>query len=380
MRGSGLEEVFPRVAEIVGDVRARGDAALFDWSERLDGGRPASIRVADEDIDAAELDDRSLRAIRALAAAVEAVHAPQRPRDLEVSPYPGMAVERRFLPVGSVGIYVPGGAAPLASSLVMTAVPARIAGVRRIAVCTPRPHPAVLATARELGIDEVYAVGGAQAIAALAYGTESVAAVDKIVGPGNRWVTAAKLLVSGRVAIDLPAGPSEVLVVADESADPAVVAADLLAQAEHGPDSEVVLVTASAALAAEVGALCGDRARIEVVETTAHALAVANDYAPEHLELLLADPESFVGEVTNAGSVFVGTTAVLGDYAAGSNHVLPTNGLARGAGGLGLEAFLKPVQFVRATPEGLATARETVEALAALEGLPLHAESVAVRT
>jgi len=380
LRDFRLEEVFPRVAEIVADVRARGDEALLDWSERLDGERPASLRIPAEELDAAELDERSLKAIRSLAAAVEAVHAPQRPRDLEVSPYPGMAVDRRFLPVGSVGIYVPGGTAPLASSLVMTAVPARIAGVRRIAVATPRPHQSVLATARELGIDEVYAVGGAQAIAALAYGTETVPAVDKIVGPGNRWVTAAKLLVSGRVAIDLPAGPSEVLVVADDSADPAVVAADLLAQAEHGPDGEAVLVTASASLAADVGARCGDRVRVELVETTAHALAFANDYAPEHLELLVADPEAAAGQVANAGSVFVGTTAVLGDYAAGANHVLPTGGLARGAGGLGLEAFLKPVQFVRATPEGLAAARETVEALAALEGLPLHAESMAVRS
>ena len=200
-----------------------------------------------------------------------------------------------------------------------------------------------------------------------------------IVGPGSRWVTAAKLLVSGAVAIDLPAGPSEVLVIADESADPGQCAADLLAQAEHGPDSEAILVTASGALAGEVAALVDGRARIELVETLAQAIDRANAYAPEHLELLVADPEAAAAEVRNAGSVFLGTTAVLGDYAAGANHVLPTGGLARGAGGLGLEAFLKPVQYVRATAEGLAAARETVEALAALEGLPLHAASVAAR-
>jgi histidinol dehydrogenase len=380
VRGLALEEILPRVAEIVADVRARGDAALLDWSERLDGERPGTLRVPADELEAARLDDRSLQAIRALAEAVEAFHAPQRSPDITVSPLPGIVCERRFLPVDSVGICVPGGRAPLASSLVMTAVPARLAGVRRIAVVTPHPHPAVLATARVLGLDEVYAVGGAQAVAALAYGTESVQRVDKIVGPGSRWVTAAKLLVSGTVAIDLPAGPSEVVVVADEGADPTVCAADLLAQAEHGPDSKAILVTTSAAVAEAVAAICDGRARVELVDSLADAISRANDYAPEHLELLVADPDAAAAEVVNAGSVFLGTTAVLGDYAAGANHVLPTGGLARGAGGLGLEAFLKPVQYVRATPEGLAAVRETVAALAALEGLPLHAASLAART
>jgi histidinol dehydrogenase len=380
VRGSALEDVFPRVAEIVADVRARGDHALLDWSERLDGERPLDLRVPGAELDAAVLDEASVGAIRTLASAVEAFHAPQRPRDTTVSPVPGIVAERRFLPLDSVGIYVPGGRAPLASSLVMTAVPARVAGVRRIAVATPRPEAAVLATARELGITEVYAVGGAQAIAALAYGTETVAPVDKIVGPGNRWVIAAKLLVSASVAIDLPAGPSEVLVIADEGADPATVAADLLAQAEHGPDSEALLVTTSRALADNVAARCDNRVGIEVVDSLAEAIERANEYAPEHLELLVADPEEAASQVTNAGSVFLDTTAVLGDYAAGANHVLPTGGLARGAGGLGLEAFLKPVQYVRATRDGLAAARETVDALAELEGLPLHAASLAVRT
>jgi histidinol dehydrogenase len=379
MRGASLEEVLPRVAEIVADVRARGDAALLDWAERLEGVRPAALRVPESEIDAARLDDPSLAAIRRLAAAVEAVHAAQRPADVSVSPLPGIEVERRFGPLDSVGIYVPGGRAPLVTSLVMTAVPARLAGVRRIAVTTPGASPAVLATARELGIREVYALGGAQAIAAFAYGTESVPAVDKIVGPGSRWVTAAKLFVSSAVAIDLPAGPSEVVVVADETPDPGVCAADLLAQAEHGPDSASILVTTSEALANDVAARVDGRARVEVVGSLDDALARANDYAPEHLELLVADPESLVDRVVNAGAVFVGTTAVLGDYASGGNHVLPTGGLARGLGGLGLEAFLKPIQFVRATEKGLAGVRETIEALARLEGLPLHAAAVAAR-
>ena len=358
------------IEEIVADIRAHGDEAVRRWADRFGDGPPT--RVAPQ----GELDELSLRAVRALAGAVEAVHAAQRPADTIVTPLPGIEVERRWLPLDSVGIYVPVG---LVSTLVMTAVPARIAGVPRIAVATPRPSQAMLATARELGIDEVYAMGGAQAIAALAYGTETVAPVAKIVGPGNRFVTAAKLLVSADVAIDLPAGPSEVLVIADETADPGECAADLLAQAEHGPDGASILVTTSSRVADEVLARTNGRVRIETVDTLADAVDRANEIAPEHLELLVADPDALAADVRNAGAVFLGTTAVLGDYASGANHVLPTGRLARGVGGLGLEAFLKPVQFVRASPEGLAAARETVEALAALEGLPLHAAAVAAR-
>jgi histidinol dehydrogenase len=380
VRGAAIvDEVLPRVAEIVADVRARGDEALLDWAERLDGGRPASLRVPAGQLEAARLDEATLGAVRRLAAAVEAVRAAQRPSDTTVSPLPGIVVERRFRPLDSIGIYVPGGTAPLVSSLVMTAVPARVAGVRRIAVVTPGGAEPVLAAAQELGIDEVYAVGGAQAIAALAYGTETIPAVDKIVGPGSRWVTAAKLLVSSSVAIDLPAGPSEVLVLADESADPAECAADLLAQAEHGPDSEAILITTSRVLADEVAARVDGRARIDVVESLAEGIERANEYAPEHLELLVMEPAALADRIENAGTVLLGTTAVLGDYAVGANHVLPTGGLARGLGGLGLEAFLKPIQYVSVTVEGLASVRETVEALAGLEGLPLHAASVTAR-
>jgi histidinol dehydrogenase len=358
------------VAEIVADVRARGDSALREWAERFGDRPPERVAVG------GELDDRSLRAVRALAAAVEAVHSAQRPVDTTVSPIPGIEVERRWLPLDSVGIYVPAG---LVSTLVMTAVPARVAGVARIAVATPSPSGALLATARELGVDEVYSVGGAQAIAALAYGTETIPAVAKIVGPGNRHVTAAKLLVSGDVAIDLPAGPSEVLVIADESADPEECALDLLAQAEHGPDGSAILMTTSSRVADEVLVRTNGQVRIETVGSLADAVARANEVAPEHLELLVADPAALEPGVRNAGAVFLGTTAVLGDYAVGSNHVLPTGGLARGTGGLGLETFLRPVQFVRATREGIGAVRETVETLAELEGLPLHARAVAVR-
>jgi histidinol dehydrogenase len=358
------------VARIVADVRDRGDAGLGEWSERLGDGTPGRVEPR------GDLDADTLRAVRALAAAVEIVHAAQRPVDTTVTPLSGVEITRRWLPIDSVGIYVPAG---LPSSLVMTAIPARLAGVDRIAVATPRPSQAMLATAREVGIDELYSMGGAQAIAALAYGTETIVPVSKIVGPGNRWVTEAKLLVSSQVAVDLPAGPSEVLVLADETADPVDCAADLLAQAEHGPDGESTLLTTSADLARAVAERVGDRARIEVLGSLDEALRRANEIAPEHLELLVEDPAALASGVRNAGAVFLGTTAVLGDYAAGSNHVLPTGGLARGVGGLGLEAFLKPVQFVSATPDAVASMRPTVEAFATLEALPLHAESVAVR-
>ena len=383
MRGSGLEEVLPLVSEIVADVRARGDAALVDWTERLDGpleGAPG-LRVSAAALAAATIEDDVLDSVRSLAAAVRAVALSQRPADTLVEAVPGIVTERRWLPLSSVGLYVPGGRAAYPSSLVMTAVPAQVAGVERIVIVTPRPAEVTLAVARELGIDEVYAVGGAQAIAALAYGTEAIAPVDKIVGPGNRYVTAAKLLVSSRVGIDLPAGPSEVVVIADAGANPGQCAADLLAQAEHGPDSEAILLSLDPALSDAVRAIVDGTPNVSVenVASLDEALARSDDYAPEHLELWLADAEHVVASVRNAGTVFVRTSAVVGDYAAGATHVLPTGGLARGAGGLGLESFLKAVQVVRASAAGLARAREIALPLARVEGLPLHAAALEPR-
>ena len=380
MRGAGLEDVLPRVAEIVADVRERGDAALLDWTEKLDGERRA-LRVPERELDAARLDDGSpvLAAIRALAEAVSSFSEAQRPADTSIEAVPGILAERRWLPLSSVGIYVPGGRAAYPSSLVMAAVPARVAGVKRIAVVTPRPAEVTLAVARELGIDEVYAVGGAQAVAALAYGTETIAPVDKIVGPGNRWVTAAKLLVSSAVAIDLPAGPSEVVVIADASADAGQCAADLLAQAEHGPESEAILLALDDVLATNVATRVAgeENVRVERVGSLAEALALSDEYAPEHLELWLEDAEAAAALVRNAGTVFVRTSAVVGDYAAGATHVLPTGGLAKGAGGLGLESFLKPVQYVRAA--SLEQARAITLPLARAEGLPRHAAALEER-
>jgi histidinol dehydrogenase len=376
-------DALPQVAEIVTDVRDRGDAALVEWCERLGEAPPVSIRVPAYEIASAETDPELIASVRRLADAVSAVHAAQRPDDTECEPFDGVCVARRHVPLGSVGVYVPGGQAAYVSSLVMAAVPARVAGVDRIAVASPHPREPLLAAARELEIDEVYAFGGAQAVAALAYGTESVPRVDKIVGPGNIWVTAAKLLVSGTVGIDLPAGPSEVMVVADETADPELCAVDLLAQAEHGADSTCILVTTSEALAEGVGRLVSgsSQVQLELVATLDEALQRANSYAPEHLELHVADPDAAAGKVVNAGAVFIGpyAPAVLGDYAAGSNHVLPTGGLARSVGGLGLESFLKPLQVVSATRSGLASTRATVAAFSEAERLPLHAVAVEAR-
>lgn len=381
MRELALDDALSAVAPIVADVRARGDAALLEWTVKLDGPPPEGFRVPAEQIESATVAPEAHEALRRMIEAVRSFSQAQRPLDTSVEAVPGVVAQRRWVPIAAVGLCVPSGRAPLPSSLVMTAVPAQVAGVERLAIVTARPAAGTLVVARELGLDEVYAIGGAQAVAALAYGTESIPAVDKIVGPGNAYVTAAKLLVSSRVGIDLPAGPSELVVIADESADPATCAADLLAQAEHGPESEAFLLTDDAVLSAEVATLVVGNAnvRVETVESLDEALARSEAYAPEHLELLVADPEPLLRCVRNAGTVFVGTSAVVGDYAAGATHVLPTSGLARAAGGLGLESFLKPLQVVRADAAGVAAAREIALPLATLEGLPLHAAALASR-
>ncbi len=321
---------------IVSEIKVEGEAAVRRWALELDGVEPA--RAVPEP----ELVPRE--AVLALARRVRRWHEAQRPAELELEVEPGVVLQRRWVPLESVGVYVPRN---LVSTLVMCAVPAQAAGVERIVVCTPPAGSGLVAAAAELlGIDEVWALGGPQAIGWLAY----VRRVDKIVGPGNAHVNAAKLEVSRDVAIDLPGGPSEVVVVADGDADPRIVELELAAQAEHGHD-----------------AVC------RVVETLAEAEAIA----PEHL-VLLGSSESQADRVRNAGAVFVGPSSpvAVGDYATGGNHVLPTGGWARSVGGLGLETFLKPVTVQRITPEGLALLRPTVEALAAAEGMPAHAEAV----
>jgi histidinol dehydrogenase len=379
VRAASLDEATAAAAPIVADVRTRGDAALLEWTERLDGPRPDGIRVPAERVAAAAVDDDVLAALRRMIEAVRAFSAAQRPADTRVEAVPGIVSERRWLPLDAVGLCVPSGRAPLPSSLVMTAVPALVAGVRRIAVVSPSPSDAILVAARELGLDELYAIGGAQAVAALAYGTETIRPVDAVIGPGSAYVTAAKLLVSSRVRIDLPAGPSEVVAIADRTAEPTRVAAGLLAQAEHGDDSEALLLTDDPGLAGAVEELVSSQpnVRVERCASLDEAVERAEAYAPEHLELHVADPEGLLARIRNAGSVFVGCSSVVGDYAAGATHVLPTGGLARSTGGLGLETYLKPLQVVTATPEGALRAAEVVVPLARAEGLPRHAEAAA---
>jgi histidinol dehydrogenase len=333
-----------------------------------------------ERIAGASVDDELLAALRRMIDAVRTFSEAQRPADTTVEAAPGIVTERRWLALDAVGLCVPSGRAPLPSSLVMTAVPALVAGVGRVVVVSPSPSDSILVAARELGLDELYAIGGAQAVAALAYGTETIPPVDAVIGPGSSYVTAAKLLVSGRVRIDLPAGPSEVVAVADATAEPARVAAGLLAQAEHGDDSEALLLTDDTRLAEAVAELVSNQrnVRVERVASLDEAVARAEAYAPEHLELHVADPDALLSRIRNAGSVFVGCSSVLGDYAAGATHVLPTGGLARSTGGLGLETYMKPLQVVTATPEGVRRAADVVVPLARAEGLPRHAEAAAV--
>ena len=333
------------VAEVVDDVRLRGDEALREWSMRFDDAEPARAIPAE---------GFSEKAVLALADRVRRWHEEQWPTDIRLEVEPGVELERRWVPLRSVGIYVP---RSLVSTLVMCAVPAQVARVERIVVVTP-PQGAglVAAAAALLGIDEVWAVGGPQAIAALAYGTETIARVDKIVGPGNTYVNDAKLLVSRDVAIDLPAGPSEVVVVLGRGGDPEIAELELAAQAEHGADAVCEIVDG---------------------EDLDRALAEVERRAPEHV-VLLGEAVALAGRIRNAGAVFVGdhSPVASGDYATGGNHVLPTNGWARSVGGLGLETFLKPVTLQRLTASGLALVRPTVEELAAIENMPAHAAAV----
>lgn len=392
-------------ADIVAAVRDGGDAALVELGERFGGGRPGGARVSDQELSTAveRLSPTLAESVRRAAAAVESVHRAQRPVDASIEPVPGVVIQRRWTPLRRVGCYVPGGTAPLPSTVVMTVVPARVAGVESIAVATPaRPNgavdPVVLGVAGLLGATEVLAMGGAQAIGALAFGTETIEPVDKIVGPGNAWVTAAKLAIAGHCSIDIPAGPSEALVLVDASATARHAAADLLAQAEHGPDSPVVLLSPDeAALASVVDAVedmlpnlerrdivekalseCG---LVVLAEDLDDAISFADAYAPEHLSIHLADADEAAGRITSAGSVYVGDWAPepVGDYASGANHVLPTGGLARSASPLSTEDFGSWRQIQRLTRAGLEELRPTVVALADAEGLGAHRRAVEVR-
>jgi histidinol dehydrogenase len=393
-------------SNIVSSVRFGGDAAVLDAAERYGGGRKdGSIRVPDEELRAAldSLDPSVSSALETAASNVRACHLPQRPTDSQVQVGPGISIRRVWTPLRRVGVYVPGGGAAYPSSLLMGVIPARIAGVGEVVVASPADqggrHPqAVLAAAAMLEVDEFYSIGGAQAIGALAYGTQTVAAVDKVVGPGSVWVTAAKLAIYGECAVDLPAGPSEALVIADSTADPVVVAADVLCQAEHGEDSPVVLVTtAPAVLGRVLDSIEKQLSRLERAQILRTALSkhgaivlapdidaaveFANRFAPEHCSVHTADAPSVAERIVAAGSVFVGhwSPESAGDYASGANHILPTGGLAKAHGPLGVEDFGSWRQIQELTEQGLASLRGTIATLAATEGLTAHRNAVEIR-
>ncbi|HEX4158164.1 MAG TPA: histidinol dehydrogenase [Rhizomicrobium sp.] len=395
------------VAAILRDVKVRGDEAVKDFARSLDDFADSDFRVQSSEImESPEGIDRQLRgAMERAIANLSAFHAAQLPRTIRVETMPGITCELHWHPVERVGFYVPGGTAPLFSSLLMQAIPARIAGCTDSILCTPpqrdgRVHPAILAAAKLCGIENIYAIGGAQAIAAMAYGTATIPKVDKISGPGNAFVTSAKQMVAqdpAGAAIDLPAGPSEVMVVAEVSARPDWIAADLLAQAEHGLDAHALFVTTSATLAASVQAdihaqTAGLRRRA-IVETSLNsgsiivvpnmqtAIGIVNRYAPEHLILHDDDADSWLPEIRHAGSIFLGrySPETAGDYASGANHVLPTGGLARAYGGITVFSFLKSMTVQRLQPEGLQNLGPALIAMAEAEGLQAHANAVSIR-
>ncbi|ADJ14803.1 histidinol dehydrogenase [Halalkalicoccus jeotgali] len=403
-RDAGIEAIRGDVGEIVERVREEGDVAVREFCREFDAVDVGNLDITDAAERAFEAVDADTRAaIETAAENVWEFHERQLPEDWREEFAEGRELGRRFRPLDRVGVYVPGGAAAYPSSALMGVIPATVAGVETICVATPPAeeiNPVTLAAIHAAGADEVYSVGGAQAIGALAYGTESVTRVQKVVGPGNRWVTAAKAEVRGDCEIDFLAGPSEVLVIADETAEPAFVASDLLAQAEHDENASVVAVTTdravAEAIAREVDERAADRDRRETIEAAleqdasgvfaarsmSEAIAFAEAYAAEHLSIQADGDEAVLDRIDSAGSVFLGpyTPVAAGDYASGTNHVLPTNGLAKVTGGLSIEQFLRASTVQRLSPGGLDSLSDTIDTLARAEGLEAHAESVAVRS
>jgi histidinol dehydrogenase len=400
------ESVDQVVAEIIADVRAEGDAALLRYTERFDRLTLSAdgLRIGTDEIDAAvgSVAPELMAALDLAATRIEAFHRLQMPADVETKDAAGLTLGMRWMPLDAVGLYVPGGKAAYPSSVLMNALPARVAGVARIAMCVPSPdgvlNPLVLAAAQRAGVSEIYRVGGAQAVAALAYGTTSIAPVDRIVGPGNAYVAEAKRQVFGRVGIDAIAGPSEVVVLADADNDPRRVAVDLLAQAEHDEAAQAILITngrdfadriaaavdeelASLPRAAIAGASWQEHGAIIVVRDWDEAVELVNRLAPEHLQLMLRDASAAFAKVRHAGAVFLGAFCpeAVGDYVAGPNHVLPTGRTARFASGLSVFDFLKRTTWVEANADSLARIGPAAVALAEAEGLGAHARSIALR-
>jgi histidinol dehydrogenase len=400
------EDVDQAVRTIIEDVIARGDAALIDHTARFDGMTlsPERLAISAEEVDAAlaQCDDAALDALALAKQRIEAFHTAQRPADWSSTDSAGVTLGWRWSALESVGLYVPGGTASYPSSVLMNAVPAKVAGVPRIVMVVPTPrgetNPLVLAAARLAGVDELFRVGGAQAVAALAHGTESIAPVAKIVGPGNAYVAAAKRRVFGQVGIDMIAGPSEVLVLADGDANPDWIAADLLAQAEHDTAAQSILVTSSAALAEAIEdavarqletlprveiarASWRDFGAIILVQSLEDAVPLVDRIAPEHLEIETAEPEALASRIRNAGAIFLGshTPEAIGDYVGGPNHVLPTARSARFSSGLGVLDFMKRTSILKCGPDALRALGPAAITLGRSEGLEGHARSVAIR-
>ena len=399
------ENLFDTVRSVIDRVKEEGDRAVLDYEEKFDKVVLASLAVSEEEQQEAEnLVSEDLKAaIRLAKQNIETFHAAQRFEGKKVQTQPGVTCWQKAVAIEKVGLYIPGGMAPLFSTVLMLAVPARIAGCKEIVLCTPpgrdgKVHPAVLFAAKVAGVNRIFKAGGIQAIAAMAYGTESVPKVYKIFGPGNQYVTAAKQLVSLRdVAIDMPAGPSEVEVLADETANPIFVAADLLSQAEHGVDSQAILITTSVELQQavkveverqlallprkEIAEKSLANSKLIVVDSMTEAIELTNAYAPEHLIIETEDYLSVAERIVNAGSVFLGslTPESAGDYASGTNHTLPTNGYAKAYSGVSLDSFIRKITFQEIKPEGLNIIGPAIELMAANEQLDAHKNAVSVR-
>ena len=399
------ENLFDTVRSIIDRVKAEGDRAVLEYEEKFDKVALTALAVTEEEQAEAEtlVGEELKKAIRLAKQNIETFHAAQRFEGKRVETQPGVTCWQKAVAIEKVGLYIPGGTAPLFSTVLMLAVPAKIAGCKEIVLCTPpgkdgKVHSAVLFAAKVAGVNRIFKAGGVQAIAAMAYGTESVPKVYKIFGPGNQYVTAAKQLVSLRdVAIDMPAGPSEVEVLADETANPSFVAADLLSQAEHGVDSQAILITTSRALQQavkeeverqlallprkEIAEKSLANSKLIVVRDMDEAIELTNSYAPEHLIIETADYMSVAERVINAGSVFLGslTPESAGDYASGTNHTLPTNGYAKAYSGVSLDSFIRKITFQEIKPEGIRTSGPVIEEMAANEHLDAHKNAVTVR-
>ncbi|KTD22563.1 histidinol dehydrogenase [Legionella londiniensis] len=396
-----------RVQRVINEVRKTGDKAIRSFTKQFDKVDIENLKVREAEFDAAmrQVPSSAIEAFAHVVKHLTAFHRQQRLPDYAIETSPGILCEQAARPIQRVGLYVPAGSAPLVSTVLMLGVPSQLAGCPLRILCSPPDNagnidPNILVAARLSGIDTIFKVGGAQAIAAMAYGTESVPKVDKIFGPGNRWVTTAKMLVSldpNGALLDMPAGPSEVLVVADDRANPSVVAADLLSQAEHGEDSQVLLICISQDFAQKVLREIDNQLKslsraavarqslqnsiLIVVDGVVEAIAIANQYAPEHLILQIADPREYLPEIHSAGSVFLGdwTPESAGDYASGTNHVLPTYGFARSCSGLSVRDFIKTVTVQELTRDGLVSIAETIRILTGIEGLDAHQHAIDIR-